>query len=97
MTPEQWERIAALYGAALELPSSSRDEFLRANCREDEILRLEVESLLCNGAKPGLLDSRDEFLRRELKSFLSIALKPRLLDSITSCTGFHRHHRAAGG
>lgn len=57
MTPERWDRVAALCGAALELPASGRDEFLRAECSDDEALRVEIESLLSAAAKPGLLDS----------------------------------------
>jgi predicted ATPase/serine/threonine protein kinase len=46
MTPEQYERVAHLYHAALDLPRERRDSFLAGACAGDESLRIEVESLL---------------------------------------------------
>jgi hypothetical protein len=44
-SPEKWETVKALFGAALELDSSERSAFLRENCPDDEA-RAEVERLL---------------------------------------------------
>ncbi len=44
--PEQWERVAQLHRAALELAKDERASFLQKACAGDEELRHEVESLL---------------------------------------------------
>ena len=46
MNPEHWGQIEQLYHAALELSSGKRAAFLDANCKDDQELRQEVESLL---------------------------------------------------
>ena len=46
MDPELWRRVEKLYHRALELDESRRAEFLAHSCRDDEVLRCEVESLL---------------------------------------------------
>src|SRR5947209_4454235 len=44
--PERWRKIEALYHAALERPTESRADFLRAACGDDADLYREVDSLL---------------------------------------------------
>lgn len=44
--PEQWHRIKAILGEALELSPLERPTFLDGECGEDASLRAEVESLL---------------------------------------------------
>ena len=46
MLPDRWQEINRLYDAALELAEEARPGFLDNNCRGDEELRREVESLL---------------------------------------------------
>ena len=46
MTSEGRQQIERLYQPALEEPQDRGDSFLAAACRDDEELRLEVESLL---------------------------------------------------
>jgi len=46
MTPERWQRIEALYHAALEREAGDRSAFLTEACGDDEGLRREVEGLL---------------------------------------------------
>lgn len=46
MEPERWRRVEELYHSALGLPGSQRASFLRDECRNDQDLREEVESLL---------------------------------------------------
>src|SRR5208283_3271380 len=46
MKPEQWERVAQLHRAALDLDKDGRAAFLQKACAGDEELRREVESLL---------------------------------------------------
>ena len=46
VTPERWQRIKEVFGAALELEPGERSTFLQASCGPDESLRAEVESLL---------------------------------------------------
>src|SRR5215472_9001721 len=53
VTPERWEQIGSLYGAASELPPENRTAFLLDACGEDRALREEVESLLASGSAAG--------------------------------------------
>jgi predicted ATPase len=46
MNPEQYEKVADLYHAALEWPPEQRSAFVARACDGNESLRLEVESLL---------------------------------------------------
>jgi len=46
--PELWRRVEDLYHRALELDESRRAEFLECSCRDDRLLRSEVESLLAH-------------------------------------------------
>ncbi|HEX2341092.1 MAG TPA: protein kinase [Vicinamibacterales bacterium] len=53
-----WERIRALFHAALEQPAEARAAFLSSACQDDESLRREVESLLAaHGTADGFLES----------------------------------------
>ena len=46
MTPERWQQVEQLYHAVLELEPGERAWFLAENCKGDDDLRREVESLL---------------------------------------------------
>src|SRR2546426_12117320 len=46
MTPEAWQRIKAVFDAAVSLPAGERARFLDRTCGADAALRAEVESLL---------------------------------------------------
>jgi serine/threonine protein kinase len=46
MDRERWRRIEDLYHAAKSLPTGSRAQYLSTECRGDESLRSEVESLI---------------------------------------------------
>jgi serine/threonine protein kinase len=46
MTPERWQQIKDLLATALEISPAERAAYLDENCRGDEPLRREVESLL---------------------------------------------------
>jgi serine/threonine protein kinase/tetratricopeptide (TPR) repeat protein len=46
MTPERWERIKEVLGAALELPADQRPVYLDQQCAGDVALRSEIELLL---------------------------------------------------
>jgi serine/threonine-protein kinase len=48
MEPERWQQIERLYHAASKLAADQRAAFLRQECRDDEELRAEVESLLAH-------------------------------------------------
>ena len=56
--PERWATIERLYHEALGRAESERAAFLARECRGDEGLRLEVQSLLSRGA------SAENFLER---------------------------------
>ncbi len=51
MESERWRRVEDLYGRALELSSSRRNEFLDRSCGVDAPLRKEVQSLLAHDEK----------------------------------------------
>ncbi len=57
MTPDRWQRVKALFQAALEQPIEQRGAFLAAQTGDDDSLRREVESLLTSDAAGlGFLD-----------------------------------------
>jgi hypothetical protein len=57
-SPERFERIHELFHAAVKLSPDARDVFLRDECRSDESLRQEVESLLAeDGRQSGFVVS----------------------------------------
>ena len=53
MTPERYEKVAHLYHAALDLPRERRSTYLAGACTGDELLRMEVESLLAANEAAG--------------------------------------------
>jgi len=58
ITPEQWERIRALFHRALELPPVERAGFLREHCGGDEAIRREATSLVeAHALAEGFLES----------------------------------------
>jgi serine/threonine protein kinase/tetratricopeptide (TPR) repeat protein len=46
MTPELWKRLKPLYEAALDVPKESRAQFVADICKDDAILKRELERLL---------------------------------------------------
>ena len=58
VNPERWRHIERLYRSALERPSHEREAFLESECRGDDDLRLDVQSLLSRAA------SAENFLDR---------------------------------
>jgi Tol biopolymer transport system component/predicted Ser/Thr protein kinase len=69
VAPERWQRIEALYHAALERDPASRTAFLDGACGQDADLRREVESLLAEAATgEGLLDQAVESLLAEART-----------------------------
>ena len=46
MTPERFDRIRAVYEAAVDAPAASRQRVLKRECSGDDELRQEVETLL---------------------------------------------------
>ena len=63
MDANRWERIAELYGLVCEQPVAERNAFLAGICNDDE-LRREVESLLCQGVSHvGPLERIAEYAR----------------------------------
>jgi len=46
MTRERWQRVKALFQAAVETPSGERDAFLTAAAGDDEALRQDIDALL---------------------------------------------------
>ena len=56
MNAERWRRIEQVYFAAVELTAAEQAAYLAEACGEDQELRQEVESLLCNGEQGALLE-----------------------------------------
>ena len=56
MTPERWQRIKQLFGAAVALESENRAAFLAESCMDDAELRAEVESLLAHSHENAVVD-----------------------------------------
>jgi serine/threonine-protein kinase len=71
---DRWRRIEELYHAAQTRPASERSAFLREACAGDETLRIEVESLLAQGA------SRASFL--ETPAVASGGIPPPPVESL---------------
>ncbi len=46
MTPEQWEKIEALFNQAVEMPLDERELFLKNSCGADSQLREQVDKLI---------------------------------------------------
>lgn len=46
MTPERWRRVSDVYDILVQLPPAARQTTLDEECRDDEDLRREIESLL---------------------------------------------------
>ncbi len=57
MTPERWQRIDALFHAALQRPADERAAFLSDACADDDALRREVESLLSESDASAFLET----------------------------------------
>ena len=58
MGNERWQRVGELYHSALKLTPIERATFLRNQCRDDEDLLKEVESLLsCESSAAGFIES----------------------------------------
>ena len=53
MTPERWQQVKGIFQAAVERPPSERSAFLADECKGDEALRHEVESLITAHEKDG--------------------------------------------
>src|SRR5262252_7891588 len=50
MMGDNWDRVEAIFLAAIELSGAEKQAFLDAACLDDTELRAEVESLLCADA-----------------------------------------------
>jgi hypothetical protein len=53
MTAELWNKVRALFHAALEQPPPERDEFLRRQCGEDSRLYAEQSSAFIESTQDG--------------------------------------------
>lgn len=79
MSPERWQKIEAVFQAAIDLPKHKRNEFLLAECGQDEKLRFEVERLLASD------DSAEEFIESPIwtdSSFLNTTAKKEISESV---------------
>jgi len=55
MDSERWKRIDEIFHAALDRDSSARAKFLQEACKDDDSLRIEVETLLASHEKESSL------------------------------------------
>src|SRR5438270_9223262 len=53
MKPDRWQKVKAIFHAALDRPPSDRSAFVSEACAGDEALRKEVESLISSDGRGG--------------------------------------------
>jgi len=53
LSPQKWQEAKKIFYAALPLPPKEREQFLNQSCKDDQLLRREVESLLSSSAAAG--------------------------------------------
>ena len=71
MTPERWQRVEDVFRAALARTPSGRVSYLEEACRDDDVLRREVASLLDSHDEAGsFLDAPAVDLSGEARIFL---------------------------
>src|SRR5262245_58605021 len=58
MTPDRWKRLEEVYHAARMRDSAERAAYVAEACRDDEELRLQIESLLIHGEVLSKLESK---------------------------------------
>jgi len=58
MTPDRWKRLEEIYHSARTRDSAERAAYIAEACREDEDLRLQIESLLVHGEALSKLESK---------------------------------------
>ena len=51
LSPQRWQDVKSAFFGAVELSGAERDRFLAEQCRDDDALRAEVESLLTASAR----------------------------------------------
>ena len=88
MTDDRWQRVKALFQAAVERPASEREAFLASAAGDDDALRREVESLLASDAARLEFD-RLPLLACRLADAAGVADRP--------AHRLHRSPRAASG
>jgi len=71
ISPEQWDEVKELYGAALECPPGERSALLQRKAA-DEIVRSEVQRLLAEHDRLGSFLSTPPFIDPRLNSTVSI-------------------------
>lgn len=75
MSPQRWQDVKSAFFGAVELSGAERDRFLAEQCRNDEALRAEVESLLNASARED--GTLGPVAPNDLRSQLETLLGPR--------------------
>jgi serine/threonine protein kinase len=65
LAPDNWVRLKELFASARALPAADREAYLTAACAGDEVLRLEVESLLASDERAKSFLESPAVLREE--------------------------------
>ena len=78
MSGARYQRIRALFEAALERDDHGRSAFLDEACRDDPVLRMELEQLLTAHTESTLLMSQSELVPARVESGPSLLAGSRL-------------------
>ena len=79
MNPQRWQTINEIFQAAVELPDSQREAYLRERCAGDEELRAEIAAVLAKYVSIDVdaIEIQIDTHRRDTQLVVSSAIAPR--------------------
>jgi hypothetical protein len=90
MEADRWRRVEQLYHSALKVAATERATFLQPQCKDDDTLLSEVESLLaCDNAAQGFIEAPAfDVLARQIASEQregSVPVATSVLQTVSHC------------